>query len=467
MFKSRILFLGCTALFIDPASAFCETAEGEVVELAPYTVTGEKVDRPLIETLTSVGFLPGTLLGQAGVRDINDAFRFLANVRDADWIDSGIVIRGINSEGIGGPVGSPMASVYIDGVPQTNNGARRGALGTWDVAQVEVLRGPQSTLLGRNALAGGVLIQTNNPTFDADYALMAGLGNNGYYEAAFMASGAITETLAIRIAGALDHSGGGIDYPNYSGLPNLDQRADADYQHVRGKLLYLPFSEAGTRFLVTASHTYNSPAYSDVDGASAGLDFFDDRQWGSQTSPLFDEARATETSIASLQVDVPLDGDWSLRSISSYTLTLTDRPSVDNETRGEIDEDEYTQEVRGSYSGERVEAVAGVFALYNESTNGREQQRPWEPFLRRDLSKGETKSVAIFGEARWRLGDEWSLVTGLRYDYEETSSESLNERVDAIGSVTSSSSSSTEADFSALLPKAGLSFPRYSNRAGS
>lgn len=426
------------------------------VELDPFVVTGEKIARPLTETLTSVGFVSGELLQSADTRDLNDSFRFLANVRDADWIDAGIVIRGINSEGIGGPIGSPMATLYVDGVPQTNNAARRGALGMWDVAQVEVLRGPQSTLIGRNALAGAVIVETRNPTFEPEYALLAGAGNQGSYEGALMASGPLTEKLAFRIAGEFDHSDGEIGYPNYRGLPNLDQRQHADYRHLRGKLLYLPGGEDGTRLLLNASHTYNSPAYADVDGSSAGLDFFEDRQWGNQTSPLFDEARATETSQFGLQVEVPLEGDWDLQSLSGFTRTLTDRSSVDAATTGGIDENEYTQEIRATYSDGRLDAVTGAFFLFGESANNRRQQRPWEAFLRHDTSETETRNAAIFGEARWRFNEAWSLVGGLRFDHEETDFDSLNERVDASGTVTSSSASSTSADFDAWLPKAGL-----------
>lgn len=456
MTKPVSFLMATSALLINPFIALSHASDGDVVELAPYAVSGEKIERPLVDTLSSVGFLSGDLLDLSGAKDINDAFRFLANVRDADWIDSGIVIRGINSEGIGGPIGSPMASVYIDGVPQTNNGARRGPLGVWDVAQVEVLRGPQSTLIGRNALAGGVIVRTNDPSFEPDYALLVGAGNNGYHEAAFMASGAITESLAFRIAGELDHSDGEIYYPNYIGMPNIGERAHSDYKHIRGKLLGLPFGKSGASFLLAASHTYNSPSYSDVDGSSAGLDFFDDRQWGNQTSPLFDEARSTETSITSLQIDVPLDEYWKLQSVSAYTKTVTDRPSVDDATRGEIDEDELTQELRAAYTGDKLESVLGLFLLHNDSTNSREQQRPWEPFLRRDQSDGETHNAALFGEARWRFADDLSVVLGLRFDREELSTVSTNERIDAGKNIISTNRYSTDADFDALLPKSGL-----------
>jgi outer membrane receptor protein involved in Fe transport len=98
----------------------------------------------------------------------------MANVNRADWVDSGIVLRGINSEGVGGPSGSPLATTYVDGVPQTQNGARRGVNGTWDLQQVEVWRGPQSTIVGRNALAGAIQVKTNDPTMTWETAARFG-----------------------------------------------------------------------------------------------------------------------------------------------------------------------------------------------------------------------------------------------------------------------------------------------------
>jgi outer membrane receptor protein involved in Fe transport len=132
---------------------------------------------------------------------IEDVFRQMANVNRADWIDSGIVLRGINSEGVGGPSGSPLATTYVDGVPQTQQGARRGVNGTWDLQQVEVWRGPQSTIVGRNALAGAIQVKSNDPTMKWETAARLGLGNDTFNNQAVMVSGPIVDDrLAFRFA---------------------------------------------------------------------------------------------------------------------------------------------------------------------------------------------------------------------------------------------------------------------------
>lgn len=81
----------------------------------------------------------------------------MANLNSGDWTESGFVIRGITSEGlVPGGAGAPLASLYIDGVQQTTDGTRRGARGMFDTEQLEIYRGPQSTLSGRAALAGAM-----------------------------------------------------------------------------------------------------------------------------------------------------------------------------------------------------------------------------------------------------------------------------------------------------------------------
>ena len=136
-----------------------------VHELESFLVLGEKFTRSWEDTLASVSLFGGRGLHDRAAQDLESAFGLMPNVRDADFLDSGFIIRGINSEGIGGPAGSPMATLYIDGVPQTQNGLRRGALALWDLKQVEVLRGPQSVLSGRNALAGAIRLETHDPEF--------------------------------------------------------------------------------------------------------------------------------------------------------------------------------------------------------------------------------------------------------------------------------------------------------------
>jgi outer membrane receptor protein involved in Fe transport len=361
------------------------------------TVYGAKTGRSIVDTPSSVGVIDGARMDASAMFRIEDVFRQIANVNRADWIDSGIVLRGINSEGVGGPSGSPLATTYVDGVPQTQNGTRRGVNGTWDLQQVEVWRGPQSTIVGRNALAGAIQIKSNDPTMKWETAARLGFGTDTFNNQAVMVSGPIVDDkLAFRVAAEQQSSHGEVSYPpQYSGLPLLEQRADNDYWMVRGKVLYRPTGSARTNILATVSSSYDSPSLYDVDGRSAGVSY-EDRVWGLQTDPIFVEARETRNDIGSIDATFTLSDQWTLRSLTGYLVTDTQRPSVDLRTDGAFREKQFTQEVILSQTSERFDTVLGLFMLDEHTTGNRDQARSWEAFIRRDRSVTDVWNVAAF-----------------------------------------------------------------------
>ena len=177
---------------------------GSIV-LGTINVTGEKVEREYFRTYTSIGVVTGQEIVDLGVPDLKRSFDLLGNVRSApaNRGNNGFVIRGLNSEGVTQPTNSaPIISVVVDGAIQNGEATRRGSRGVWDVEQIEVLRGPQSTLQGRNSLGGTVLINTKNPTWTPEAIYDTQFGTDRYRSNAFVVSGPIIPNeVAIRIAG--------------------------------------------------------------------------------------------------------------------------------------------------------------------------------------------------------------------------------------------------------------------------
>lgn len=444
-------------------------------ELAPVVVAGERVRRGLSQTFGSVAVVGADALRDAGIDRLEEAFRLTANARDADFVDAGIVIRGVNSEGVGGPAGSPLATVYVDGVAQTRNGARRGALGAWDLRQVEVWRGPQSTLSGRNALAGKVELLSNDPSMRWEAAVQGEAGSFARQQQAALVSGPlVADRLAFRVSAERRRAAGQVDYPLYAGFPKLRERAEDDYRQARAKLLWTPRGESGPRALLSASSTYDSPSYADVDGASAqaavgpggpaegavaGALDYGRRVWGLQTLPAFVEARSTRNDQGSLELSWPLADAWTVTALGTLLRTDTRRPSVDLATDGRIDERERAGELRTAYTGRRLEGVVGLYTLDGDFTDDRDQRRPGEAFVRQDRRAGGFTNLAAYGEARWRVRPRWTLVAGGRYDRERQDFANAARRVDAAtGAVGRATGDTADATFAAFLPKAGLTF---------
>ncbi|WP_220811388.1 TonB-dependent receptor domain-containing protein [Pseudomonas paralcaligenes] len=453
---------------------------GQAMEFTPILITGEKIERDLQQTTSSVAVVSAYQIEQARIQNLPDAFRMMANVRDAAFTDSGYIIRGINSEGVGGPSGRPLATLYVDGVAQTMQGARRGALGMWDVEQVEVLRGPQSTTSGRNALAGSIRIDTKDPTYYWESALQGSAGELDTRGYAAMVSGPLIEDkLAFRIAAERSSAENGIDYPYFDDAARGDEVAEDKYWQIRGKLLFQPQGEDGTRFLLSHSKSYDSPAATSVDGPSAGVDYFD-RVYGNipdpALSPTLTETRSTTTYNTALEITQPLGEGLTLTSLTTHTQTETSRPSVDLQWLGDFDQEQIAQELRLNWDNTRYSAVAGLYVNTGEDKGDSLRRIPGEylgmvdPSLPSipgalltmiDNSKTDVDNYAAFGEMNWHLNERWTLIGGLRYDYEKQKFKSAgNMDLELSGFSLFSDTSANESDthYDAWLPKAGVQY---------
>lgn len=113
--------------------------------LEPIVIYGARNATTLASTTSGVAVLSAQSLENSQIRTTQEAYRRMANVMDSATVNSGFVIRGMSSEGLVAS-GNAAGSIYVDGILQTRYNARFGARNLWDVEQVEVYRGPQSTL---------------------------------------------------------------------------------------------------------------------------------------------------------------------------------------------------------------------------------------------------------------------------------------------------------------------------------
>ena len=428
---------------------------------APFSAAEEGVDTDslsvdFLDSHHSSSMMSGEFIERSIMRELSDSFRAISNISIADSVDSGYLIRGINSEGNGFLASKPLSHVYVDGIAQSLEGARRGSLGTWDLDSVTLLRGPQGTAGGRVSTSGQINIQTKDPTFDEEGSLLFGLGENNLYESALMVSGPINEYLAARFtAEILDHDGE-FNYPLSEGLPKLSERKEDEYYQLRAKILYQPSGENGPQAKLTASHSYDAPQYQDVDGPSAGVDW-QDRIWGVQSLPAFIPAISTEVSQANLSIFKPINEYWSIESLSGIVRTHTEIPSIDLSKNGEIDDQTISRQIKGIYQKARVKSSAGIFYLDGEMNHTYNQKLPFNNFRSQNYENVEIENLALFGEADFQILPRWSLFGGLRYDHEKLGYSRIYRDIkdnEVINSKFTSQSSSVDA----VLPKIGINY---------
>lgn len=424
--------------------------------LGPVTVYGARTAQTLSDVTASIGIVTDEDIDRRELRSFRESFRLLGNVRDSDFNDSGIVIRGINSEGLT-PGGDPLATFYIDGVQQTVQGTRRGARGLWDVEQVEVYRGPQSTLAGRAALAGAIYLKTKDPTFDFEAAGEAVAGTQQTREGAAMVNlPLVDDQVALRLATQYQRSESDLNYPTYQRFDSFDEYQENEFFSLRGKLLIEPKRLPDTRALLTYSYSEDSPDVRDIGGPALGFDFDDER--GDFNTPNFAEVRRTEVHNFGVELTHDITNALVFTSQTGFSRSDTDRPSVNAGTEGETDivtgdfvQTLLTQELRLNYFGDRTDATLGLYGAYDKEDAG--FRRPDFFGFASDISEtdDEAWNGALFGEVTYEFFPSWKIVGGGRLDHTKQEGSSFFSR-NAVP-VTDFSFSRTETVF---LPKIGL-----------
>jgi len=253
---SLLVHLAVPAAAQTPAPGPAPDAIGEVV------VTAQKRAENIQQVPIQVSAFSGAQLATANARTTQDVLRLIPNVsldHSFTFLNSFVVIRGVaeinNAD-------SPLA-IVVDGVPQNNQ--KQALMDLFDIDQVEVLRGPQGGLYGRNAIGGAMIIDTVKPTNHLGGYAQVDYGNGSLVDATAGLSGPIVEDkLLFRISGDLK-SFGGLIRNTY-----LDQAVDRiKYDDsVRARLLFLPTPDLtvdlrGSYNAFKGGATYDSAVFSD------------------------------------------------------------------------------------------------------------------------------------------------------------------------------------------------------------
>ena len=202
--------------------------------LGDIVVTAQRREESLQSVPIAVTAVTGDTLISRGVTDVSQLAKFVPGFNfGRTGSDARPAMRGIrtaNNE----VNGDPVIGYYIDGIYQSRTS--QAILGFVDVARVEVQRGPQGTLYGRNTIGGNITVTTNEPTNEVDFGGTLTVGN--YRRARFegFVNTPLTDTLAFRVAGAFENQNGYVknDYNRSADLFDVRQR------FVRGSLKFEP-----------------------------------------------------------------------------------------------------------------------------------------------------------------------------------------------------------------------------------
>ena len=221
MNRSKIInpiFKFCAALAFLPISAFSDSTIDEII------VTSDFRDSTLLQTPASVTVIDSAAIAQRQARHLEQVLNLAPNVNFSSGASRGrfIQIRGIGERSQFIEPLNPSVGTLVDGIDFTGIA---GAATTMDIAQIEILRGPQGTLYGANALAGLINVRSNQPSEQLQGNMQVSVGDYGTGTVSAAVGGPISESLGYRVAVQQHSSDGYIenDFLKRDDTNNIDE----------------------------------------------------------------------------------------------------------------------------------------------------------------------------------------------------------------------------------------------------
>ena len=443
--KARNQFLlsgvAAIAMLANAAPAMAQAAPADTADIDDSNtneiiVTAQKREQSLQDVPISMEVVSGAKLAEFNTSDIKAVMNYTPNVFVQSTAGNDVIyIRGF---------GSPPAnfafdqsvSLYVDGIYAGRN--RQAQAPFFDLARVEVLRGPQGALFGKNTAAGAVSVVSAGPTKDFEGAL-TGLYNFDHKGTDFSGylSGPITDTLGARFAYKIVNQDGYI----------YNRATDHDDPEIKSQLLRLTLKwEPSSNFDYTAKVEYGNREVIGGITVSSPLTSGQDPQTSRylERAALGDEGNNNESVMISGVGNLAL-GDFTLTSVTGYswfkskivngfdqTIPNSGGAFTANSVYNAFPErfDQISQEIRIlSPTGKTFEFIVGAY--YDKSNYTLEQYQGFNipsltipgvfvgPYFGRidSIFNQDAESWSVFGQGTFNVTDAFRAIGSIRYSH--------------------------------------------------
>jgi iron complex outermembrane recepter protein len=383
----RRAVLATLAIAALPAMAQETGQSGNSRSIETIVVTAQKREQSLQDVPIVVTAVSGQLLQDSGVKDIKDLTLLTPGLIVTSTSNETVTtarIRGIGTVG-DNPGLESSVGVVIDGVYRPRNGVSFGDLG--ELERIEVLKGPQGTLFGKNTSAGVINVISKRPSFDFGSQVELTGGNYGAMEGSASITGPLGQTVAARLYVAARERDGTIDINAGPGPRSEDEDFDRSFYTARGQLLFQPSEAfdarlvldytdrdenccAAPQVVLTPSAAVIAALNGEVPGSFANpADPFEDLAYSN---------RSTEQSIedmgASFEMNLDLDGlggatltsitawrNWETINGQDSDFTTVDILYRDPDGSFGNEFDQLSEEIRLAGESDRLSWLVGAF----------------------------------------------------------------------------------------------------------
>jgi iron complex outermembrane recepter protein len=450
---SMLMLAGTQARADDHEASGANTGQSSTT-LDEVIVTARKREENLQNTPVSVTAFSAASLERKSLYNFSSLDNYVPNMEmnpgrtDAGPSSVQIFIRGVGQEDAAFP-NEPGVGVYLDGVYEATSSA--GNFAFLDLDRIEVLRGPQGTLYGKNTIGGAINVVTKPPDGDERYSFEAITGSYGRMDFTGTGDFALADDVFVNFA-ANSQSRNGYGHSLITG----DEFGDIGKQMMRSSIRYAPGEDLDITLTADASRQRqhqgvggtvgwyfdpNTPAASAAVAARYGLT----GNLATFTSAYVNRVDITHDYNNYSTVDTADDNDiygvaltiektfgsLSLKSISAFrhvdvhTVRDADRTPFHDITVTQNENDEQSSQefqLSGTSFGDRLHYIVGLYALHFDGNN--EYDAPVLDINPEDLDihphgTEQATSLAAYTEATYKFTDKWSLTLGGRVNRDD------------------------------------------------
>jgi len=433
-----MIFLGTAILLF---SAYLPAIAGQPLKnqsetpetLETITVTAQKTEENIQEVPISMNVFDEFSLEDRNIDNLEDISQYTPGLQifSKSAVKSSPSLRGLHTEDR-----NPTAGLYIDGAPIT------GGIGfdetLLDIERIEVLKGPQGTLYGKNAQVGVINIITKKPTNQTQGKIKGYFGSDSKQDISMSLSGALVE----------DTFYAGVAVKHYEKDGFVKSTATGkmvdDREHDYGKINFrwTPADNLEV-FLVSSKTKY------DNGDMSFGLTSQNDREVGND----YEGYIKSEITLTSLNVKYDFSENFSITSITAYRdyndLSGYDWDYTNNDaTRFHaVQDNEFktlSEELRINYENDKIQLVSGIYLEKSDFHYDQDDDKGWLSSIQNIIKDIDGNTLGIFSHLTYDLNEKLSLIGGLRLDNEKLTYEDSTETIDY--------------DENELSPKIGLTY---------